>query len=118
MTRRTYRWSYFLALGFIALSVQLLATPANKAALKHHYDRFMDANLARCTTCHLPSENKDPQSLAEFPHNPFGARLRKIRADMGADGKSLGARLERIAAEDSDGDGVENEKELLLGYNP
>src|SRR5688572_8710158 len=118
MTRRTYRSSIFFVLGFIAFSAQLLATPANKAALEHHYDRFLDANLARCTTCHLPSENKDPQSLDEFPHNPFGARLRKIRSEMGADGKRIGARLESIAAEDSDGDGVENQKELLLGYNP
>jgi hypothetical protein len=118
VTRRTNSLCFFLVLGFLFIPVQLLATPANKAALEHHYDRFLDANLARCATCHLPSENKDPQSLDEFPHNPFGTRLRKIRAEMGADGKSVAARLERIAAEDSDGDGVSNEQELLLGHNP
>ena len=118
MTRRTYRTSLLWLLAFIAIPLQVLATPANKAAIEHHYDRFLDANLARCTTCHLPSENKDPQSLDEFPHNPFGARLREVRPEMGANGKSVAARLERIAAEDSDGDGVENERELLLGHNP
>jgi len=54
------------------------ATPANKAALEKHYDKFLTRELARCTTCHLPSDNKNPESLDEFPHNPFGVRLRSV----------------------------------------
>ncbi|MGZ8938291.1 MAG: DUF1553 domain-containing protein, partial [Limisphaerales bacterium] len=70
------------------------------------------------STCHLPSDHKDPQSLDEFPHNPFGARLRKVRGELSAESKDILGRLKHIAGEDSDGDGVENEKEILLGHNP
>lgn len=96
------------------------ATPANKAALEKHYDRFLAKNLARCTTCHLPSDNKNPENLDEFPHNPFGARLRAVGRQLVADGKKkdIPARLKLVAREDSDGDGVDNETEILLGYNP
>jgi hypothetical protein len=34
------------------------ATPANRAALEHHYDRFLAKELNRCTTCHLPSARR------------------------------------------------------------
>src|SRR5262245_19529327 len=96
------------------------ATPANKAALERHYDRFLAKELARCTTCHLPNENKNPESLDEFPHNPFGHRLRMIGKELAATGqrKDIPARLKIVGKEDSDGDGVDNETELLLGHNP
>lgn len=98
----------------------LVATPANKAALEKHYDQFLVKNLGRCTTCHLPNENKNPESLEDFPHNPFGARLRAIGKQLVSDGKKkdIAARLQSIAREDSDHDGVDNETELLLGHNP
>lgn len=101
-------------------SVAVWATPANKAALKKHYDTFLADNLNRCVTCHLPSDKKNPESLAEFPHNPFGDRLRKLGEELekqGAPG-TLEARLKTVAGEDSDADGVSNETELLLGSNP
>ena len=44
-----------------------VATPANKAALERHYDKFLAKELARCTTCHLPSDKRDPENLDEFP---------------------------------------------------
>ena len=96
------------------------ATPANKAALEKHYDRFLAKNLARCSTCHLPNENKNPESLDEFPHNPFGARLRAVGRQLGAEGKpkEISARLKFVTREDADGDGVDNGTELLLGHNP
>jgi hypothetical protein len=96
------------------------ATPSNKAALEKHYDKFLARTLGRCTTCHLPSENKNPESLDEFPHNPFGARLRAVGQRLANDGKKkdIPARLKLVAREDSDGDGVDNETELLLGHNP
>src|SRR5262245_17947287 len=79
------------------------ATPANKAAMERHYDRFLAKELARCTTCHLPSENKNPESLDEFPHNPFGHRLRTIGKELteASERKDISARLKIIAKEDS-----------------
>ncbi|MBI3879535.1 MAG: DUF1553 domain-containing protein [Verrucomicrobia bacterium] len=105
----------FLAFAFVAS-----ATPANRVAFVKHYDRFLPKSLANCTTCHLPSDKKNPESLEEFPHNPFGDRLRKLGEEAGKAGKKLDIphRLAEIAKEDSDGDGVDNETELLLGHNP
>jgi len=96
------------------------ATPANRAALERHYDRFLSRSLAQCRTCHLPSDRKMPESLDEFPHNPFGDRLRQIAGEAkdGAKRPDLTARLATVAEEDSDGDGVANQSELLLGHNP
>ena len=61
-----------------------MATPVNKAGLERHYDKFLGAGLNRCTTCHQPSDKKDPQSLDEFPHNVFGDRLRKLGEELEA----------------------------------
>src|SRR5881394_2634549 len=92
-----------------------LATPANKAALERHYDKFLVKELARCTTCHLPSDKHDPDNLDDFPHNPFGDQLRKLGEELQAaeKHKDIGTRLALIAGEDSDGDGVDNETEIL-----
>jgi hypothetical protein len=99
--------------GLIFLVVEAGGTPANKAGLQRRYGHFLGAGLDRCTTCHLPSANKNPESLEEFPHNVFGARLRALGKKL-----SIHERLEKIAKEDSDGDGVPNEVELLLGHSP
>src|SRR5688572_16094638 len=95
-------------------------TPANKAAFARHYDHFLDRRLNNCTTCHLPSSNKNPESLDEFPHNPFGARLKAIGRELSKAGKSrdIPDRLAIASGEDSDADGILNEVELLLGSNP
>lgn len=68
-TRLNQRRLGFALVQAIALFFVVMAngTPANKAALEKHYDRFLARNLARCATCHLPSENKNPESLDEFP---------------------------------------------------
>lgn len=112
-------WAIVVLL-LLAVIPALRATPANRAALGAHYDRFLAKDLNRCTTCHLPSERTDPLSLDEFPHNPFGHRLKRLGDEQVAAGKTrdLAQRLQQVAAEDSDGDGVANETELLLGSNP
>ena len=96
------------------------ATPANKAALLRHYERFLPKERQSCTTCHVRDDIKDPQSLDELPHNVFGARLRTLGDELKAAGqpKNLPARLAALASEDSDGDGIVNEVELLAGSNP
>lgn len=119
MHRKTFAQATALC-GLLLLASFARATPANKAALEKHYDTFLARNLARCTTCHRPSDNTNPESLEDFPHNPFGARLRAVGRKLVADGKKkdIPARLALVAAEDADGDGVNNETELLLGHNP
>ena len=96
------------------------ATPANKAAFTRHFDRFLAKNLQSCTTCHLPSDKKDPETLEDFPHNPFGTALKKAGSQLRSEGKKreMAARMELIGSQDSDGDGVDNLSELLLGHNP
>jgi hypothetical protein len=105
---------------FLASTPWLLATPANKAALERDFGRFLTKGLDRCTTCHLPSENKAPESLDEFPHNPFGKRLREVGRELAKSGSktNIAVRLRAIAREDADRDGTDNETELLLGRNP
>jgi hypothetical protein len=89
------------------------ATPANKAAMQRHFGPFLGKGLDRCTTCHLPSANKNPESLDEFPHNAFGKTVRALGKS-----KTISERLNALAKDDADKDGVSNETELLLGHNP
>lgn len=97
-----------------------LATPANKAALGVRYGRFLSARLDSCATCHQGQPPKSAISLETYPHNPFGARLKALGDTLRQSGQrsDLGRRLEKIAGEDSDGDGISNELEILLGHNP
>jgi hypothetical protein len=112
--------AFFPLAIWLAFSAVGIATPSNKAALERHYEHFLGRELNRCTTCHLPSDNKEPQSLDDFPHNPFGDRLRALGEEWKRSGKSrdVAARLAGVADEDADGDGVANEAELFAGSNP
>ncbi|HLK57177.1 MAG TPA: DUF1549 and DUF1553 domain-containing protein [Chthonomonadaceae bacterium] len=108
---------------YLALCSQrpLGATPANRVALEKYYGRFLPRRLNACTTCHLPAKgDKPPTSLADFPHNAFGHRLAVLGEELRKAGKKadIPTRLRLIATEDSDGDGVNNETELLLGHAP
>src|SRR5712675_3239895 len=97
-----------------------LGTPANRAAVVRYFDRFLGKNLQSCSLCHLPSDVKEPESLEEFPHNAFGEALRVAGRQLKAEGRrrDMAARLELIGGADSDGDGVDNLSEILLGHHP
>jgi len=115
--RLSFYQTVFLSFSLV-FSVQ--ATPANKSSLEKHYEQFLPGSLNRCNTCHQPSAVKAPESLEEFPHNPFGEHLRQLGAKLREEGKprNLETRLKLLAGEDSDGDKVPNETEILLGHNP
>src|SRR5688500_4504886 len=120
LRRRTLPGSIWLAVALAIASPHAHPTPSNKAALERHFERFLGKDLNRCTTCHLPSAHKDPETLADFPHNPFGDRLKVLGDELSktAQRHDLATRLDLAAAEDSDGDGVDNQAELLAGANP
>jgi hypothetical protein len=111
---------YCVLLFYVLSTICTNATPANKIAFAKHFDSLLPASLSACTTCHLPSDKKAPDSLKDFPHNPFGNRLRELGEQLRAEGKKadIPARLALVAGEDSDGDGIENLTEILLGSNP
>lgn len=116
---RVCRLALGLALAWLA-APQAGATPANRKSLANHYDRFLPKAADACATCHETSAKAAPETLEEIPHNPFGARLRALGLEWKGAGKrsSLPSRLEAVALEDADGDGVANEVEILAGSNP
>src|SRR5437763_13460374 len=93
------------------------AKPAHKQALAGYLGPFLPAKLNACTLCHLPDDAKGDE---EKLHNPFGARLKAVRAELLRAGRKadIPARFDAIADEDSDGDGVPNLLEILAGHNP
>jgi hypothetical protein len=105
------------ALATLALPVAAHAKPAHKQALIDFFGPALPAKLHDCRTCHLPVSADDP---SERPHNPFGARLKAVRAELRKAGKptDIATRLQAIAIEDSDGDGTPNFLELLSGHWP
>src|SRR5262249_36142994 len=105
----------------VALALPAQARPPHKKALAEYFGPYLAPKLNDCRTCHLPE--KDRQAEEEYagkPHNAFGARLAKVRAELRKADKpyNLPARLEAIANEDSDGDGISNLLELLSGHFP
>jgi Protein of unknown function (DUF1553)/Protein of unknown function (DUF1549) len=114
--------------GAAACLVLLLGTgitharPPHKQALADYFGPFLAKPLIDCRTCHLP----DPPGAAsdalgsEKPHNAFGKRLAAVKHELRQAGKktTIADRLDAIADEDSDGDGVSNLLELLTGHRP
>jgi hypothetical protein len=119
MLRRTH-------LGILALTLLMIlllplgahARPAHKKALVDFFGPALPKNLHDCRTCHLPDQPGADES--EKPHNVFGARLAALRKEFRKAGKSsdLVSRLQAVADEDSDGDGIGNFLELLSGHAP
>lgn len=89
------------------------ATPANKSALGKHLGEFFTNAADSCATCHVRADPEGAETLTDFPHNAFGKRL----AELGEDAR-LHNRLDQVAREDADGDGVSNLDELLAGSAP
>ena len=118
-TRAIY--GLLLILAGAVITTPATATPANRLALEKFYGKFLPKRLNACTTCHLPAKgDKPPTSLSDFPHNAFGRRLAVLGEALRKAGKKadLPTRLKMIAVEDADGDGVDNQTELLLGHGP
>jgi hypothetical protein len=100
-------------------STTAAAKPAHKRALAEYLGTRLANHLNQCETCHLP-DKPDAAGEEDKPHNPFGKRLAFVKETLEKAGKKsdIPARLEAIAEEDSDGDGVPNLLELLSGHNP
>jgi hypothetical protein len=109
------------AVALVSLAAPSFATPANKSAFVRYFGKYLDAKLNACTTCHTKEKGAGlPTSLKEYPHNAFGRRLARVVEEMALTKQptDIGARINRVANEDSDGDGVSNQDELLSGHNP
>ncbi|HEY7154996.1 MAG TPA: DUF1549 and DUF1553 domain-containing protein [Gemmataceae bacterium] len=119
MPRRTHLGILALMLlTILLLPLGAHARPAHKKALVDFFGAALPKNLQDCRTCHLPDQPGADES--EKPHNVFGARLAALRKEFRKAGKSsdLVSRLQAVADEDSDGDGIGNFLELLSGHAP
>jgi hypothetical protein len=119
MNKQTVGIGFTLLCLFATGRVQ--AVPAHRVSLMKHYEKFLVRSLANCSTCHQPQRaDLIPTSLTNFPHNAFGKRLMALGAELSKQGKKidLTLRLQKVAKEDTDGDGVANEDEILLGHSP
>src|SRR5262249_9876556 len=96
--------------------------PAHRRALADYFGPFLAQKLNDCRTCHLPDKPGEPKDtpVTDKPHNRFGARLKAVKKELQKAGKKtdIPSRIEAIANEDSDGDGVSNLIELLTGHYP
>ncbi|MGP0069395.1 MAG: DUF1553 domain-containing protein [Isosphaeraceae bacterium] len=116
------RWLGIVAVVMIGLGATGLpaqARPPHKKALADYLGPGLARKLNDCRTCHrVPEEGADPTE--DRPHNAFGKRLKAVRAQLKKAGKPSGipARVEAVAGEDSDGDGVPNLLELITGHFP
>src|SRR5262245_60276393 len=104
-----------LALAALALIVvrpsAVEARPAHKQAAAQYFGTFLPKKLNDCTLCHLPDPPGAKQEEgSDKPHNPFGARLKAVKAELRKAGKATGIedRLDAVLDEDSDADGVSN----------
>ncbi|HZT79732.1 MAG TPA: DUF1549 and DUF1553 domain-containing protein [Gemmataceae bacterium] len=121
MTPSARRTAALLLAGAVVLTGPAAhARPPHKKALADYLGNHLAARLNDCRTCHLPDPPGGPQEGDDRPHNPFGARLKAVRAELKKAGKKadIPSRIEAVASEDSDGDGVPNLLELLTGHNP
>jgi hypothetical protein len=108
-----------VAVWLVASGLPAQARPPYKKALADYLGPGLARKLNDCRTCHqVPEEGAD--AAEDRPHNAFGKRLKAVRAELKKGGKPSGipARVEAVAGEDSDGDGVPNLLELVTGHFP
>ena len=96
-----------------------LARPPHKKALADYLGPGLAGKLNDCRTCHMPAD-EGTDALDAGPHNPFGKRLKAVRSELKKAAKPAGipARIDAVADEDSDGDGISNLLELVTGHFP
>jgi len=117
MMNRTFIHISVLACTWALLASSAWARPAHKKTLADYFGPLLAKKLNDCRTCHLPGQ---PGQEDDKPHNAFGARLAAVKTELGKAGKKTDmiSRLDAIAQEDNDGDGVTNLIEILLGHAP
>ncbi len=119
MTDRHLAISTLIAACLTMAGPPAWARPPHKKALADYLGSTQAKKLNDCRTCHLPVEDGADLEDAR-PHNPFGKRLKRARTELKKLGKPSGilARIEAVADEDTDGDGVANLLELVTGHFP
>ena len=112
-----WRWLLLVTIAVAVMPAKALARPLYKKALADHFGPLLAKKLNDCRTCHLADAK---EADGEKPHNAFGKRLVAVKAELRKAGKptDIITRLEAIAEEDSDGDGVANLQEILAGRFP
>src|SRR6476619_1345048 len=100
----------------LSLAQRAHARPAHARALADYLGPFLAGGVNACKTCH----RADRPTEEDHAHNSFGARLVSVRGELRKAGKRAGLvdRLDAVATEDSDNDGVTNLLELLAGTGP
>jgi len=105
--------TFLLVLFVIAFTTpNAMARPAHLKALTEYLGSFAVKSLNDCRVCHLA----DTPAEGEKPHNRFGERLVAVKETSKK--SDIVVRLELIADEDADGDGVSNLAEMLVGRQP
>ena len=117
MRRRTLA-ILWLASTLVTLGAFAQARPTYKSALARSVGAPLPKKLNDCRTCHAPAARESQVSARTL--NVYGQRLRKALPELRAARKRAGIsnRLEAIANEDTDGDGVSNVNELRSGHFP
>src|SRR5262245_10462839 len=110
----------FVLLGLLLIpllaALPLQARPPHKQAITGHLGEFLPAKLNVSILCHLPAK----PGVEGKPHNPFGARIKAMGAELAKTGRpsDIASRFDAIAEDDSDGDGIPNLIEILTGHFP
>ncbi len=104
----------------VVMGLPAHARPPHKKALADYLGPGLARKLNDCRTCHVVPEEGADASEEDRPHNAFGKRLKAVRTQLKKAGKPSGipARIQAVAGEDSDGDGVSNLLELVTGHFP
>src|SRR5262245_44575857 len=110
----------------LALAISLVSPrasnprPQYEQAVVDHFGPLRAKKLNDGTWCHLPETRDAKHAETEKPHNDFGKRLVKVKAELRKAKKSADIidRIYAVADEDADGDGVPNLLEILSGHFP